>query len=74
MPPSRKLQRGPSTWASQPISGAPIGVPPAKTSMYRPMTRPLMSWSEASCTEELALVEKVSVRAPVGRSMKARAA
>ena len=42
-PPASRLTRGPNASAAQPTSGDPIGAPPRKTSMYRPMTRPRIS-------------------------------
>ena len=38
-------QRAPATLATQPTSGAPMGVPPMKIAMYRAITRPRITGS-----------------------------
>ncbi len=47
--------RAPKWFVRAPMTGAPIGVPPMKASMYRPMTRPRSSGSTASCTAAFAM-------------------
>ncbi len=42
--------RGPKWLVIAPTTGAPMGVPPMKTSMYSPITRPRNSGSTPSWT------------------------
>src|SRR3954470_15831786 len=68
-PPMYRLDRGPSASASTPISGAPNGVPPRKTSTYSAMTRPRMDGADRSWHIEFADVVMVRIAAPVGTSI-----
>jgi hypothetical protein len=49
-PPSQMLVRAPKVSASQPTTGAPIGLVPRKTSTYSAITRPRSSASTPSWT------------------------
>ena len=60
--------RAPKWLVRAPMSGAPIGVPPMKASMYRPMTRPRSSGSTASWTEAFAMDWNARLRNPMATS------
>jgi hypothetical protein len=55
MPHTTMPALAPHWLVSAPMSGAPMGVPPTKTSMYSPITRPRSSASTASCTNAFAV-------------------
>ena len=71
MPPIATVQRGPHTSPTQPIRGAPSGVPPRKIAWYSAITRPRMIGVVDSCTDALAAVITVSEASPVGTSSTA---
>jgi hypothetical protein len=60
--------RAPKWLVSSPMTGAPMGVPPMKASMYRPMTRPRSSGSTASWTEALAMDWNTRLTKPIAAS------
>src|SRR3954464_4839201 len=66
IPPTINDQRGPATCATQPTSGAPIGVPPMNTIKYNAITRPRITGETDNCTLVLAAVDSVSVKNPNG--------
>lgn len=70
-PPSTRPARGPDVSASQPTSGAPIGVDPRKTTEYRAITRPRSASGAPSCSDELTPAAKVTLAAPSGTSVAA---
>jgi DNA-binding NarL/FixJ family response regulator len=51
-------------FVSSPMIGAPIGVPPMKTSMYSPMTRPRSAGSVASWTDAFAMAWNMRLTKP----------
>jgi hypothetical protein len=58
----------PYWFVSAPMSGAPIGVPPTKTSMYSPITRPRSSVSTESCTKAFAVACTTRLVKPIALS------
>jgi hypothetical protein len=64
--PSTRPARGPYSCASQPTSGAPIGVEPRNTTEYSDITRPREGPSAASCSEEFTPAANVTLAAPSG--------
>ncbi len=64
-------QRAPNTVATQPISGAPMGVPPCSTTMYTASTRPRITGSVESWMLVLQAFMKVSEASPTGTSATA---
>ena len=58
----------PKWLVTAPMMGAPMGVPPMKTSMYRPMTRPRSSGSTESCTDALAIAWQTRLTKPMPTS------
>lgn len=60
--------RAPKWLVTAPMTGAPTGVPPMKTSMYRPMTRPRSSGSTESCTDALAIAWQTRLTKPMPTS------
>src|SRR5262249_44445156 len=64
--PATSPARGPALSASQPISGAPIGVEPRKTIEYSAIARARMTGSTAICSEEFTPAAKVTDAAPKG--------
>ena len=60
--------RAPKWLVRAPTSGAPMGVPPMKASMYRPMTRPRSSGLTASWTEAFAMDWNARLRNPMATS------
>jgi hypothetical protein len=69
--PSTSPARGPYACASQPTSGAPIGVEPRKTTEYSDITRPREGPSAASCSDELTPAANVTLAAPSGARIRA---
>ena len=66
--PARRAAR--RTSASQPTSGAPIGVEPRKTTEYSAITRPRMVGSTWICSAEFTPAAKVTDAAPNGISAR----
>ena len=66
--PASRPARGPATSASQPTSGAPIGVEPRKTIEYSDITRPRMVGSTAICSALFTPAANVTLAAPSGTS------
>jgi hypothetical protein len=66
------VHRGPNVSPTQPMMGAPTGVPPMKIAMYRAITRPRIAGSVASCTLVFAAVIRVSDDSPTGISARAK--
>ena len=60
--------RAPKWLVITPMSGAPMGVPPMKTSMYRPITRPRSAGSTASWTDALAMDWNATLVRPIAAS------
>lgn len=50
------------------MTGAPMGVPPMNTSMYRPMMRPRSRGSTDNCTEALAMAWNARLAKPMPTS------
>ena len=63
--PTRSDQRGPKWSATQPTSGAPIGVPPRVIASRIAITRPRMTGSVANCIRLLVELLKVSADTPM---------
>jgi hypothetical protein len=70
-PPSSRPARGPAASASQPTSGAPIGVEPRNTTEYSAITRPRSAGPAPSCSDELTPAAKVTLAMPSGTSASA---
>jgi len=68
MPQMAMPTRGPNWPVSAPMTGAPIGVPPTKASMYSPITRPRHSGSMASCTDAFAMAWNARLTKPMAAS------
>ena len=66
--------RGPKWFVRAPMIGAPMGVPPMKTSMYSPITRPRSSGSTASWTEAFAMDWNARLTKPMAASSTRKAA
>lgn len=56
--------RAPYAAVSAPMIGAPTGVPPAKTSMYRPITRPRTAGSTQDWTDAFAIAWNARLATP----------
>ncbi len=71
-PQASNPSRGPYEAVTQPTIGAPIGVPPVKTSTSRPITRPRIAGSVPSCRAALTEVLKLSPNTPIRVSSSAK--
>jgi hypothetical protein len=69
--PMTRPARGPYTCATQPTSGAPIGVEPRKTTEYSDITRPREGPSAASWSDEFTPAANVTLAAPSGARISA---
>src|SRR5690606_1747140 len=69
--PTPNAQRGPKRSTTQPVSGAPSGVPPITTAIRNASTRPRIVRSVVSCIIELLAVMNVSDARPTRNSITA---
>ena len=65
------VQRAPNVSPTQPMIGAPIGVPPMKIAMYSAITRPRIAGAVRNWTAAFAAVIRVSEPSPTGISATA---
>ena len=63
--PTPSDHRGPATSATQPTTGAPIGVPPSATASRKAITLPRIAGSVESCMRLLLVLVNVSAAAPI---------
>ena len=63
--PTPSDQRGPSVSATQPTTGAPMGVPPSAIASRIAITRPRIAGAVPSCSRLFVELAKVSADTPI---------